>query len=145
MKLLEYLNPFRGTVEQASQTIDKMVLDKDQALELKTQIRMVELEGERLAQTIQHKAMELEAELLKQREETRRAELAIKTSPKVDAFHKLSRTLLSFTSMILNTGVVLAYGLMGIEIDTNVMASLGLGSAAAGTYIFSKGKGAPIR
>lgn len=144
-KFLNLLNPFRETVNSAAGTIDKLVLDKDLALELKTQVRVIELKGEELALALERTEIELDAALAQAKEQSHQMALQSKTIPWVDALHKMARTLLALLNMLINAGVILYLARIGVEINAETMAILGAGGVAAGTYIYKKGKGAEIK
>lgn len=145
MSLLDYINPFKDTVEQAGKTIDKLVLDKDAALELKTKLQLVELKGEQLALKLEAKQMELDNALAQSKEQTRRMALETKTTPFVDGFHKLSRTLQGFYQQTLAFTVLMCYDWLNIPIDGNTLGILGVGVVTSGIYTWKKQKGAEIK
>lgn len=109
MGILDFINPFKDTIEQAGKTVDKLVLDKDLAAQLKTEIELVSHQGTRLALELEGTKAELDAALQQAREKTHQIALGTQTIPWVDAFHKLARTLLSFYSLTINAGVVLYF------------------------------------
>jgi hypothetical protein len=134
MGILQKLIPFRKAVDSAVDMVDQMVVDKDKAIELKSQIRLAEIE-------IRTVELELESDLQKLKEESYQKELQTVTTPRVDAFHKLARVLLSILSMVQSPITIIILANMGVELSLEVLAAVASGNLPAGIYTWKKGKG----
>lgn len=141
MGFLDKLNPFSKPIENITGTIDTWVsestLDKDKALELKTQIKMLELE-------IRSNELDYEKTKFELQEKTYQLGLKTKVNPWVDGFHKLSRTLQGFFQMGIAGIVVIFSDKLNIELDANTLAILGVGGVVSGIYTYKKGAGKPV-
>lgn len=147
--ILDNLNPFKKIGENITGTIDTYVsektLDKDKALELKTQVELFTMKGEQMEIELQRLKLELQQAKFELTEKSYQMALQTETLPWVDAFHKLGRTLLAFYNTTINAAVLIIYGWKDIVVDGNTMAILGLGSAASVAYIHKKGQGFKIK
>ena len=141
MNIWDNLNPFTKVIEGAVEVVDKFVLDKDAALQIKAHIEALRVEGEKLTIENDRIRMELDAALKQTIEQSHQIALQNKTIPWIDALYKIARPLLGFYSITINAGVVLILALSGIEIDGNVLGIMGLSNATAAAYVHVKGTG----
>ena len=123
MSLLDYINPFNKVMGTVDKAVDKLVLDKDQALQLKTEIQKAGIE----AQT--------------QIESSYQIALKSRTIPWIDGLHKMGRQISNWLVLVATYRITTEILQSGEAITMEHVALAGAIGGPTALYTLIKGKG----
>lgn len=123
MSLLDYINPFNKVMDTADNLIDKIVLDKDGALELKTHLAKARISAQQQIETSYQIALQT------------------KTHPLIDGLHKMARPIMGMITLYTNHSTVEGWMDAGIEMTSVHIGILALQWGPTGLYTAMKGRG----
>ena len=125
MSLLDYINPFNKVMDSADNLVDRIVLDKDAALQIRSELAKARISAQQQIETSYQIALQT------------------KTHPAIDGLHKMARPIMGMVTLYTNHSTVSGWMESDVTMTSVHIGILALQWGPTGLYTAMKGRGKP--